>query len=116
MTATVRAIDALIPPEAAADLGRRVPAVSVPQDVALAVLRLYARMGMDAKATAAMIDTMAVLVGASGSPERIAAALVAWADRAEELAGAAGSSQIGLTHNVVRGKTGGIRVTTALEF
>lgn len=111
----VAAIDCLTPPEAVPDLGRRVPAIAVPQPVALASLRLLSRAGLDATITAALIDTLAVLVG-TGQPDRLAAALAAWALRAGELARQGGSSQITLAHNIVRGKTGGIEVSTTLKF
>jgi hypothetical protein len=69
---------------------------------------------MDATITAALIDTLAVLAGAQ--PDRLAAALQAWASRAGELARQGGSSQVILTHNIVRGKTGGIDVQWTLKF
>ena len=112
----VSAIDALIPPEAAPELGKRVPSVGFPAAVTNATIPLYGACNYSPELTAALIGGLADLVKAAGSPDRLALAIQFWALEAKRLSQMGGSSQINVAHNVARGKTAGLEVTTTQKF
>ena len=94
------------------DLGSRGPAVRVPPAVAAAALGLWS--ASNEVLAASMIESLVVLAGSQ--PERLAAALEAWAKRAQALQASGGSGQTVVTHNQHRGQMAGIEVTSSLKF
>ena len=84
----------------------------VPARVASAALSLWG--AADEVLAASMIESLTVLAGSQ--PERLAAALEAWAKRSGELKARGESGQTVLTVNTHRGVTAGIEVTETRKF
>lgn len=116
MSAKVAAIDALVNPEAAPDLGARMPPRAMPHPVNLAVIQLHGACGYQADLTAALVGTLAELVKSTGQPDRLAAALQDWAADAKRFQVAGASSRILIEHNICRGKLGGIDATSTRKY